>query len=98
MELTYIKGVSTLILDKEKCTNCGMCVTVCPHRVFTMQDGDVTASVPDKCMECGACMRNCPFSAVTVRAGVGCASAVFRGRKKTSGSAGCSCSCSCGDT
>ena len=41
MELTYL-GLNTLEYDANKCTGCGMCVTVCPHRIFKM-DGKKAA-------------------------------------------------------
>ena len=33
----YISGVANLELDQETCVGCGMCVEVCPHRVFVME-------------------------------------------------------------
>jgi ferredoxin len=73
----YIRDVTTLRLDPEKCVGCGMCLEVCPHEVFMKTNGRVSVTERDACMECGACMINCPTGAVTVSAGVGCAAAVI---------------------
>lgn len=73
----YLKNVTTLKLDDEKCIGCGMCLVVCPHAVFARQNGKARIEDRDGCMECGACARNCPTEAVTVKAGVGCAAAVI---------------------
>ena len=71
--LTYLKNVSTLKLDREKCTGCKMCTIVCPHNVFTMEDKKSFIRDIDACMECGACSTNCPSSAISVESGVGSA-------------------------
>jgi NAD-dependent dihydropyrimidine dehydrogenase PreA subunit len=76
-ELIYLPNVVTLQLDEEKCVGCGMCLVVCPHAVFSMNDGHAQIAQLDACMECGACSRNCPTDAVMVDAGVGCAAAVI---------------------
>jgi NAD-dependent dihydropyrimidine dehydrogenase PreA subunit len=89
--MTYLKDVVTLQLDENKCTGCGMCLEVCPHKVFSMNSRHVEIQNRDACMECGACSRNCPAGAISVEAGVGCANAVINsmlGRK------GGDCSCS----
>ena len=75
----YLKNVVTLQHNEEKCTNCGMCVTVCPHRVFEKSGGKVKIIDRDLCMECGACAMNCPFGAIDVQKGVGCAAAILTG-------------------
>lgn len=77
--LQYLTDVSTLELDSEKCTGCGICIEVCPHPVFDLHEGKVRIVSPDSCMECGACALNCPEEALTVNAGVGCAAAVITG-------------------
>lgn len=77
--MKYLKNVVTLRHDAEKCTNCGMCVTVCPHRVFEESGGKVRITERDLCMECGACARNCPYGAIDVKQGVGCAAAILMG-------------------
>ena len=77
--MKYLKDVVTLQLDTEKCTGCGMCLTVCPHRVFQKSGSKVAIIDRDACMECGACAQNCAFSAITVEEGVGCAAAIIIG-------------------
>jgi NAD-dependent dihydropyrimidine dehydrogenase PreA subunit len=75
----YLKDVATLKQDPGKCTGCGMCLLVCPHRVFEPYEGKVRIADLDRCMECGACMKNCPFGAIEVQEGVGCAAAILIG-------------------
>ncbi len=75
--LTYLKDVVTLELDKQKCIGCGMCLEVCPHSVFQMNGKSAQIMDRDACMECGACSRNCAAGAISVQSGVGCAAAVI---------------------
>jgi NAD-dependent dihydropyrimidine dehydrogenase PreA subunit len=91
---SYLSDVATLELDREVCIGCGMCVEVCPHQVFTLNDDKAKISDADHCMECGACRTNCPAGAIEVDVGVGCAaglisewlSEIIPGRR---GSGGC---------
>jgi NAD-dependent dihydropyrimidine dehydrogenase PreA subunit len=76
-KLVYLKNVVTLALDKNKCVGCGLCGIVCPHNVFSLNNGHAEITDRDACMECGACAQNCPAEALTVEAGVGCAAAVI---------------------
>ncbi|MDP1622373.1 MAG: mercury methylation ferredoxin HgcB [Bacteroidales bacterium] len=78
-ELTYLPGVVTLLLDVEKCNGCRMCLMVCPHAVFVMENKRAVIRHKDFCMECGACAKNCPEGAITVQSGVGCASGIING-------------------
>lgn len=73
----YVSGVATLELDESKCTGCGTCTKVCPHRVLEVTGGKAKIVDKDACMECGACALNCPAAALSVRPGVGCASAII---------------------
>ena len=68
---------NTLRFDRELCTDCGICIQVCPHEVFAQHNGHVSPADRSACMECGACQMNCPFEAVTVDSGVGCAAALM---------------------
>lgn len=77
--MKYLKNVVTLQFNSDRCTGCGRCLEVCPHRVFQRQDGKVMLADRDACMECGACARNCAFGAISVEQGVGCAAAVIVG-------------------
>jgi NAD-dependent dihydropyrimidine dehydrogenase PreA subunit len=77
--LTYLSNVVTLKLDRQKCNGCKMCVIVCPHEVFVINDRKAYIQHKDLCMECGACEKNCPEGAISVRSGVGCAAGVING-------------------
>ena len=77
--MKYLKNVVTLQYDSTKCTGCGRCLEVCPHRVFQAEGKKVKIVDRDACMECGACARNCAFDAIDVKQGVGCAAAVIIG-------------------
>ena len=77
VQMQYLQNVVTLTLDTRKCTGCGMCVEVCPHGVFIVEDRKARIIDRDACMECGACARNCVPEALSVQTGVGCAEAVL---------------------
>jgi NAD-dependent dihydropyrimidine dehydrogenase PreA subunit len=70
-----------------------MCVNVCPHAVFKLENREAVIDDRDACMECGACARNCPTEAIAVQSGVGCAYAIIvdaiKGTEPTCGSACC---------
>lgn len=90
--LRYLENVATLKLDVAKCSGCGMCLQVCPHEVFALENRVAKIIDIDACMECGACSLNCPQSALSVRSGVGCAQGIINGALR-----GTEPSCDCGD-
>ncbi len=94
--LRYLKNVVTLELSADKCIGCGMCVVVCPHRVFEMNDQKAVIVDRDACMECGACALNCSVEAIYVESGVGCAAAIIKGAL-TGTEPNCDCCCSTGE-
>jgi ferredoxin len=59
---------ATTIIDKERCTNCGLCAKVC--KTFTIiQTQDRVMVMPDNglgCVGCGQCLAVCPSGAVSV--------------------------------
>ena len=85
----YLKN--SLILNKEDCNGCMMCIMVCPHQVFGKYNKKVTLINQQSCMECGACMRNCAVGAIIVKSGVGCATAMFYASLKGKKMDECSC-------
>ena len=89
MKLRYLKNVTTLDFDADKCVGCGRCTEVCPQNVFDLTEKKARIADRDSCMECGACAMNCPASAIEVNAGTGCAAAIimswFTGKEPTCG-------------
>ena len=55
MVMKYLRDVTSIRIDGEKCTGCGLCLTVCPHQVIALTDGRAAVKDRDACMECGAC-------------------------------------------
>ena len=88
--MKYLVDVVTLQLDPDLCTGCGMCTVVCPHAVFSLENGKAHIGDRDMCMECGACSLNCPDGAIFVQAGVGCAQAVINSTLGRTGTDCCS--------
>jgi len=60
MKNRYLKGVSTLKLNSDKCVGCGRCIEVCPHNVFSLENNKANIIDKDGCIECGACAKKCP--------------------------------------
>ncbi len=83
--LRYLKNVTTLEMDTDRCNGCRKCIAVCPHAVFSAEEREVRITDRDACMECGACALNCPEEALTVRAGVGCAAGILQGAARGTG-------------
>lgn len=94
-ELTYLKNVTTLELDPDKCNGCKICTLVCPHNVFEIIDRKAVIKDRDACMECGACALNCSEEAIKVDSGVGCATGIIIGALKGSEP---TCGCCCEDS
>ena len=92
----YIPAVTTLELDGSKCNGCRMCIYVCPHDVFAVENKRAVIADRDACMECGACAMNCEPGAITVQSGVGCAAAVLNSMIK-GGEPSCGCDSDTGD-
>jgi len=75
--MKYLANTASLEIFPERCVGCGICIEVCPHGVFAIENKKAVILDRDQCMECGACVNNCAFGALNVDKGVGCASAII---------------------
>lgn len=52
--------------NQEECVECSACISVCPTRVFSL-DEDYSLKVDKaKCIQCGTCVEMCPHRALTL--------------------------------
>lgn len=58
------KWEAEIRVNEEKCTGCGLCVSVCPVRVFRMEKGKSQVINRKSCEGCGACFKQCPKRAI----------------------------------
>jgi len=56
--------MALLDINREECTGCGACVSVCPFGALSLVDN--IAVVNDQCTACGACLDVCPVSALSL--------------------------------
>jgi NAD-dependent dihydropyrimidine dehydrogenase PreA subunit len=54
------------IINQEKCTACGLCVTHCPTQVIKLVNDLLNFDKPDNCTYCGLCEEICPAGAVSL--------------------------------
>ncbi|HDD26752.1 MAG TPA: 4Fe-4S dicluster domain-containing protein [Acidilobales archaeon] len=55
------------VVDVEKCTGCGTCVSSCPQGVLELKEGKAVVANPDSCIGCRVCENVCPTGAVKVQ-------------------------------
>lgn len=54
-----------IILDGEKCVNCGVCVSLCMVKALYLKEGSYEVDFDkDKCILCGLCLNCCPVNAI----------------------------------
>ena len=66
----------TIIIDKEKCKGCMLCINVCPQKILAKAK-DVNSKGleyvkvvdPEKCTGCGLCYTMCPDSVIEISEG-----------------------------
>ncbi len=55
-----------LIIVRERCTYCGICVSVCPNSVHSL-DGFGHAIDRERCEACGLCVLECPSGSLAIK-------------------------------
>jgi Fe-S-cluster-containing hydrogenase component 2 len=55
-------------VNRDTCTQCGVCARVCPTETLTAEEGNIHIHTDSRlgCIACGHCMMVCPEGAVTV--------------------------------
>ncbi len=62
------KGIPTILIQKDWCKKCGICIEFCPAMVFTArEDGFPLITNPDNCTWCEMCELRCPDLAITLK-------------------------------
>lgn len=62
-----MKYVADVIVDRELCTGCGICVDECPSNVFDMEDDLAEPNRLEDCTACKLCELDCPSEAIKVK-------------------------------
>ena len=56
-----MKKKKKLIINKDWCKGCGICIAFCPKGVLVMDKaGKACWAHPEKCKNCGLCELRCP--------------------------------------
>ena len=61
----FFYGLYPLAVSNEKCTQCGLCIRLCPSGAISSKDGYPFIS-PDHCDSCQRCIGFCPVDAIHV--------------------------------
>jgi uncharacterized protein (DUF362 family)/NAD-dependent dihydropyrimidine dehydrogenase PreA subunit len=63
--LNQLKSDFKIIINTEKCTQCGSCAGQCPKKCITTENGNMKIT-GDKCIHCLCCHEVCPEGAVDI--------------------------------
>ena len=63
----------TVVIDKDRCKGCGLCIAACPNQVLAFS-GELNNSgynvvhmeYPEACVGCAFCAQTCPDIAIEV--------------------------------
>ena len=55
-----------VIIDRERCDGCGLCVSACHEGAMGMVDGKAAVVDPNLCDGLGSCLPACPRGAITI--------------------------------
>ncbi|MCD6485006.1 MAG: CoB--CoM heterodisulfide reductase iron-sulfur subunit A family protein [Candidatus Odinarchaeota archaeon] len=57
---------TTVKINEETCSRCGVCVSVCPYNALTLREDHVDVN-PILCEGCGTCVAACPSGSLSLR-------------------------------
>jgi len=61
------KKLKEVVINRQWCKGCGICVALCPKQVLELDDqGKATVVRPEDCICCTLCELRCPDLAITV--------------------------------
>lgn len=52
--------------NEDECVECSACISVCPTKVFSLEDDYSLKVEKAKCIQCGTCVEMCPQRALTL--------------------------------
>jgi len=64
MKKEYEEGDIKIIIDLDKCTGAGECITACPVEIFSLENDKAVCKNLGECIECCACVSACPNEAI----------------------------------
>ena len=53
--------------DEDECVECSACISVCPTKVFSLDDDFSLVVDQSKCIQCGTCVDMCPHNALSLQ-------------------------------
>ena len=53
-------------LHKDKCTKCGKCIKLCPHKIFSADENNYPLLNSKDCENCYRCIHHCPSLALSL--------------------------------
>ena len=60
-----MKPNKSVIINRDWCKGCRICVAFCPKEVLVLDDRDKACwAYPEKCINCGLCELRCPDMAI----------------------------------
>ncbi|MCF8145281.1 MAG: 4Fe-4S binding protein [Deltaproteobacteria bacterium] len=60
-----MKKEGKIIINKDWCKGCGICVAFCPEGALVLDDNEKASwAYPEKCRRCGFCELRCPDIAI----------------------------------
>ncbi len=58
--------MTAVIIDKELCIGCGICIDICPYRAIRLTNSTADYILHEDCFLCGHCQAVCPVDAVLI--------------------------------